>query len=283
VTGHDQRSDGAWPAGWRLVGGGDDRARWALTYAARGLTVVALHWPEAGECSCRRRECRSQGKHPLLPRGKDDATADPDVITSWWRQWPQANVGVRPPAGVVVLDVDPRHRGASALLDLTRRDGPLTPTLTAATGGRGLHIWYRYHGPTRAFAAGIDVKTNSGYLVAPPSVHLTGTPYQWLTTLPIAPAPRWLRPLLCGVTPVPPLGRGPGRAREGLVRLVETAPEGNRNSALFWAACRVHEQGDDPTLLEDLIRAAVSNGLPEREARAAAASAARIRPRGGGG
>ena len=51
-------------------------------------------------------------------------------------------------------------------------------------------------------------------------------------------------------------------------------PEGNRNSALFWAACRAAEAGDQDVLGE-LVDAAVSTGLDESSARATVASACR--------
>ncbi|TWV42574.1 hypothetical protein FRZ03_19860, partial [Streptomyces misionensis] len=54
-----------------------------------------------------------------------------------------------------------------------------------------------------------------------------------------------------------------------------TAPEGQRNTRLFWAACRACENGIGPDLAAPLIEAARRTGLPEHEARATIASAAR--------
>jgi len=81
------------------------------------------------------------------------------------------------------------------------------------------------------------------------------------------------------VAPAPPPVRPqPYRVRDAdiaLVRKVANAPEGNRNQLLYWAACRVHERGGDPDLLEDLVSAAVAAGLTEPASRATTASAAR--------
>ncbi|MCS7325454.1 MAG: primase C-terminal domain-containing protein, partial [Thermoflexales bacterium] len=59
-----------------------------------------------------------------------------------------------------------------------------------------------------------------------------------------------------------------------LVDFVRAAPEGERNSRLFWAACRVAERGlalaDAEALL---LPAALAAGLSEREARATIRSA----------
>lgn len=51
----------------------------------------------------------------------------------------------------------------------------------------------------------------------------------------------------------------------GLARHVEGQGEGNRDNALFWAACRAVESGI--TELEPLLRAALQVGLPEQQAR----------------
>ena len=50
--------------------------------------------------------------------------------------------------------------------------------------------------------------------------------------------------------------------------------EGNRNDGLFWAACRAAEAGDE-TVLAELVAAARSTGLPDREIAATISSARR--------
>ncbi|MDX3136993.1 primase alpha helix C-terminal domain-containing protein, partial [Streptomyces europaeiscabiei] len=66
----------------------------------------------------------------------------------------------------------------------------------------------------------------------------------------------------------------------GLVHFVLTAQEGQRNTRLFWAACRAYENGLGPDLTNALVEAAVRTGLTEREARSTVASAARMSGRG---
>jgi hypothetical protein len=55
----------------------------------------------------------------------------------------------------------------------------------------------------------------------------------------------------------------------GLIRTVATAARGNRNCALYWAACRVAEQRDidRQAAAAELIRTALAAGLPLIEAR----------------
>ena len=98
----------------------------ALAYARAGLDVLPL---------------TPSGKTPLgrlVAHGKDDSSHDVQQVRDWWVQCPSANIGIRPAIGVVVLDVDPRNGGASALVTLTRPHGGLSPTWTAYTGGGGL-------------------------------------------------------------------------------------------------------------------------------------------------
>lgn len=258
----------------------DGPAEWASRYVTSGLAVLPLHSVRDGRCTCRTDCGRNIGKHPLTRNGKDDATTDLGQVAQWWDRWPWANIGIRPPAGMVVLDVDPRNGGATALLALCQQRAPLPPTLTARTGGGGLHIWLAYAGAERALGKlcrGVDVKTQSGYVVAPPSLHASGRRYEWLVGLPTASAPRWVRRLL---TPPPtPVRRYVGLASDardaGLIRAVAGAAEGERNRLLYWAAHRAQERGGDPGLLADLLAAAGAAGLSESEARKTMTSAAR--------
>ncbi|WP_222723647.1 primase alpha helix C-terminal domain-containing protein, partial [Streptomyces sp. t39] len=83
--------------------------------------------------------------------------------------------------------------------------------------------------------------------------------------------------------PRPGAGHPPQTAAQGqgLVQFVLAARAGQRNTRLFWAACRAYEHGFGDALADALTRAAVGAGLPEHEARATIASAARLtsRPR----
>lgn len=254
-----------------------DPGPWALRYAASGLPVLPLHTMRGGRCTCRRSDCHSPAKHPLTEHGKDSASTDAVQIAAWWRRWPWANVGLRPPLGVTVLDVDPRNGGDTSLLALTRQYGVLPPTLTARTGSGGLHIWLAYGGPTRGrLCRGVDVKTNRGYVVAPPSIHASGDRYEWVTGLPTARAPGWVRRLL----DPPPRVHVPrvtsGGGLEPLLRWIAADPGGELNNRLYWASCRALEAGLDVNPLVDL---AVSMGHPYRGAVNTAASAAKAAPR----
>lgn len=239
----------------------------ALAYGRAGLPVLPL-MP---------REKRPHGR--LAPHGKDDATEDLDRISEWWTQCPNANVGVRPRAGMVVLDVDVQHDGHITLRHLLEQYGSLQRTWQADTGSGGLHLWFWATGEFRGqLGPGIDIKTDRGYLVMPPSIHPNGRRYEWATDDPIARAPEWLLPLLRKpvrtIGPPPPEVRRGGRG-EPLLRFLAGAQPGNRNRALHWTACRAAADGILDDIHADLVDAARGIGLSENEIHATIESARR--------
>ncbi|WP_326611465.1 bifunctional DNA primase/polymerase [Streptomyces scopuliridis] len=169
----------------------------------------------------------------------------------------------------------------------------LPETVVVLTPSGGRHIWLT--GPPNVvvpnsagrLAPGIDVRGAGGYLVGPGSVTARGAYRPAPGTAGLAPAP-CPRALLRLLTPPAPPTRAPhhrhrsGAAREqparghGLVQFVRAAHAGQRNTRLFWAACRAYEHGFGETLTEPLVDAAVHTGLTEQEARATIASAARL-------
>jgi hypothetical protein len=216
---------------------------------------------------------RDEGGHGFL-----DATTDPEQIAQWWLHSPDANVGIRPPAGVVVVDVDPRDGGDVNLVRWLRDHGrELPPTLTVHTGGGGLHAFFRAGLDTTrrrlAELPGVDLKArDTGYVVAPPSVHPeTGRRYRWANALPVAEAPRWLVTAMQRLdTPTERCFTGRSRGVRtgrlaGLVRIVLEAPTGQRNDRLNWAAYTGRDL--PPGIVERaLLDAAIEVGLPRAEA-----------------
>lgn len=177
-------------------------ARWADWHATNGTPVFPVWGVDGDRCDCGVYPCgpdnRNAGKHPVGGRGYHDATLDPDTITAWWSEYPNANIGGRPPEGVVVVDVDSRNHGGATLLDLA--DGAALPGTRTTRTGDGLHIWLRHDGPARGkLGPGLDVKTHhNGYVLMPGSRHRTGRYYEphGDPSAPIADAPRWLDDLL---------------------------------------------------------------------------------------
>jgi hypothetical protein len=226
---------------------------------------------------------------PLVPQGKEprfkgsfhNATTNPTEITAHWRRHRNDNIGVRPPEGVVVLDVDPRHGGDVELACLTVEYGPLPETWTARTGSGGWHYWYTISatsGIRGRLRAGIDLKNHhTGYLVAPPSVHPCGDRYWWQRSprgaKPTA-APAWLetgirRPIADRWAYTVGGINGHGEyTLQCLVARISAAREGSRNRTVFGAMRDAQRQGDLAAFAADLTAAAVGTGLDIREVEA---------------
>jgi hypothetical protein len=173
----------------RIVTGTRTTLDWAIQYAQRHLHVLPLHTVSDRWCSCGRRDCTRQGKHPRRGLRLQDATTDIAEITAWFTQWPEANIGVHcAKSGWLALDIDPRNGGNETLAALIRELGPLPETLTAQTGGGGQHLVYRKPGGTRIsgeLGPGVELKAN-GYIVVEPSA--TDGPYRWVSPPDRAPA-----------------------------------------------------------------------------------------------
>lgn len=165
----------------------------AFDYVKRGWHIVPIYEPRGGPedgCSCPKgRECRNPGKHPATKNGFHDATVDRDAVAEFWRTRPYANIGVATgkKSGILVLDFDDDHGGQKSRAELEQRHGPLPHTATVQTG-RGTHLWYCIDAGVEVasnagkLGSGIDVRCDGGYIIAPPSQHVTGRLYSWNPT-----------------------------------------------------------------------------------------------------
>lgn len=113
-------------------------------------------------------------------------------------------------SGLLPIDIDSRHGGNENLYELERSHEELPPTLTSLTGDGGSHLLFRHadgvKNQTGRIAPGIDVKSDRGYTIAPPSSHVSGRQYQWAPgcgpdEIEPAPCPDWLLQLLRGDSP----------------------------------------------------------------------------------
>jgi hypothetical protein len=111
---------------------------------------------------------------------------------------------------MVMIDIDPYHGGLDSLAALETGYGPLPVTLTDLSGREdgGTHLFFRRPPgklTDRRLGSGIDVKTSTGYVVLPPSIHpSTGKPYRRIEG-PVAAPPDWLIGLLRSEPPAPTL------------------------------------------------------------------------------
>ena len=144
-------------------------------------------------------------KTPLTPNGFKAATRFPRIIERWWSDWPDAAVGL--PTGektdFFALDIDNKPGGANGfdwLTEMEAEHGPLPDTARVTSPNGGLHIYFKYVVGTRnrgALGAGVDIRSEGGYVLAAGSTMANGRSYKWETdTREIADAPAWLLDLL---------------------------------------------------------------------------------------
>lgn len=251
----------------------------ATEYATQGLPVLPLHTVRGGRCTCGKADCDSPGKHPRIRNGLNGASADVSAVASWWQRWPDANVGIRTgeSSGLVVLDIDTPKGGSGALDDLERRHGRIAKTARVLTGSGGQHVYLRHPGgqvlnSEQKLGAGLDVRGDGGYVVAPPSMHASGRPYKWTTPLTtLAYAPEWLLDATSrnGATATAP----------------ERIAEGERNATLASIAGSLRRRGASEGEILDALRATNAHRckppLADTELETIARSIARYEPEAG--
>ena len=84
------------------------------------MPVFPLHSIGGDQCTCGNLICEHPGKHPRTVNGFKAATTNVDKLKSRWKKWPDANIGIATggEAGILVIDVDPRHGGNESLAAL---------------------------------------------------------------------------------------------------------------------------------------------------------------------
>ena len=209
-------------------------------YLSAGYVVRPIY-PMIGEiCGCSKDDCCSPGKHPMRKgRGSNDA----NQITKWLHEFPCCNWAITtgPASNIFVVDVDGAE-GQTTWGKWQEAYGEID-TATVATG-RGYHYYFKYPksvtiGSRVAVALGIDIRGDNSYVIAPPSIHMSGRSYRWLDSeVQIAEAPEWLIQLIT-------CKNQPSSSLESATDFLAATPivEGTRNTTLFKAGCAMRGQG----------------------------------------
>ncbi|MEQ1634742.1 MAG: AAA family ATPase, partial [Planctomycetota bacterium] len=174
------------------------------------------------------------GKHPRHRKWLENPITSESAARAEWQQFPDSNIGLVPPDGVVVLDVDPRNGGDRTWDSLVEECGQIEGP-TACTGGGGLHIWIRIpqgisldearrriKGALKQRGAGIDIRDANAQVIVAPSMHASGKRYAWmpgrsvLECDPLVPSEPWLRAL--GLAAGKPEPTAPLVSRADLIR-----------------------------------------------------------------
>ena len=237
--------------------------------------------------------CTPGGKQPLTNHGFHDATSDLSAVKNWWQRWPDANIGMPTGAisGVDVVDVDvhPGGNGFGAFERATAAGIAQGWAWLIRTPSGGVHAYYLRSqvDEQRSWQVPgqhVDFRGDGGYIVAPPS-QVDGRSYDLIAVAQHRATPvdaASLRAFLEPPRPTRPPASMPamGSRPDKLADWVASRPEGARNHGLFWAACRMVEDGHAFDATAGLLgEAARSAGLSDQEAMTTIRSAYRIASR----
>lgn len=205
---------------------------WALYYAAE------LKWPifpvytinDKGYCACGTgKSCSRPGKHPVTNHGFKDATTDIKKIDEWWPECDPCSYNIAAATGgelgLVVIDVDGEEGFASLPKEqvVSLQDANVIHAKT----GRGDHFYFSSKTKINSkvgFLKHVDIRADGGYIIVPPSRHISGKCYEWI------------RPPHHGLTEVPKwvLNDKLKETTKKIFTVTEQfIPEGRRNDTLF--------------------------------------------------
>jgi hypothetical protein len=158
----------------------------ALAYVARGWSPLPLCPPDhVGVGKEHAGSCDHAGKRPLITWDRyQEAPASASEIRSWWRRWPNANVGLAMgPGGLVTIDTD-GPAGEEALAEFVSRGAVQTLEFDTPNGKRRLYVCTasvmlspRYKAIEKKQE--VRILGKGAQTVAPPSRHESGGYYQW--------------------------------------------------------------------------------------------------------
>lgn len=232
-----------------------------------------------------------EGKRPAVPHGFKSGSRDPVVIANWFDgEYAGCNIGLATglPGLADVLDVDnhgDRGNGWAAFNRLKAAGMLAGAFRLVRTPSGGAHLYFAGTDQRSGSLPGqhLDFKACGGYVLVPPS-RVGGRPYEVIDERPWTGAVLDWHAVTALLRPPGPVRVRTGGIRGGSVAHLPTwlaqQANGNRNKALYWAACRAAEAGDQGVLGE-LADAAVHVGLGWAEALRTIASAARRVARGG--
>lgn len=242
------------------------RVEFALEYGKRGMYVFPL---------------KVNAKTPLTRHGFKDASIDQEQIRTWWKEYPNANIGIATgQSNLTVLDIDVKGNvnGEASLVKLLNGHNTLPATLEVSTPTGGRHLYFKTPKDMNIVSSisvigdGLDVKSEGGYVVAAGSF-INGEAYRITKDEEIATAPIWFTDALAK----------PKQAVGNLSIIHNsTIAEGRRNESLASLAGAMRRQGCDVDVIISALRARNEKDcnppLPEGEIQTIARSVSRYEP-----
>lgn len=244
-------------------------------YHNRGLSVIP---------------CEMGTKKPVVPWKKYQTTRPNDVeLRTWEKKYPKCNVAVICGAisGMIVLDIDSEE--GYRWIKENGHAIPPTPRVESSPG-KG-HFYFQHPGfPVKNMIRklpGIDIKGDGGYVVAPPSIHPSGSKYCWVpgyspADVGLAPCPPWLLDLIKPSEGTPDLTtKGPVHYTS-LLDPEHVVTNGMRNKTLASVAGLMRSHGEEVSeILETLMginKRRCKPSLPWREVAEIARSVSKYPP-----
>jgi uncharacterized protein DUF3987/bifunctional DNA primase/polymerase-like protein/primase-like protein len=154
----------------------------AKTYIEHGWSVIPI---------------RPRNKSPLIPWKEYQARmASPDELAEWFDDT-ENNIGVVAGelSNLTIVDCDTEEAIRFFEEESLKRGEPTATYIIKTPKGR--HYYFQYVPGSNNFQAkrewpGIDLRSEGGYVVAPPSIHPSGKRYTVLHDVPLGIAPSWL-------------------------------------------------------------------------------------------
>src|SRR5262249_23306612 len=225
--------------------------------------------------------CNPDDKRPLTVHGFKDASRDETQVRAWWTRFPDAMIGI--PTGeisgvwVLDIDIDPVKgvNGFPLWSELTARNGEVPATLTSITPRGGRHLFFLWQPQLTIKSTqgvpgnGIDIRSNGGYVILPPSARADGSTYRWDPHAGAAPvsAPAWLVALISPRKESSGHGKAVRKnfkrdlawamaALEDECNKIAATPPGQRNAALNLGAYNIFQivHGNPDLLDEAMVR-----------------------------
>ncbi len=146
----------------------------AIEYAKHGWAVIPL---------------KPHSKVPATLHGVKDASTDIEQVQQWWMQCPDYNIGIacgEKSNGLIVIDLDIDEdkglNGYENLCEWEKEHDEFPETVQSITGRGGYQLFYKsdqnYKNSVRIID-GVDIRSEGGYVVVPPSIHPNGKAYEW--------------------------------------------------------------------------------------------------------
>jgi len=158
--------------------------QWAKFYTSKGFSVIPL---------------KPRSKQPLIRWKQFQNRRPTNIELEEWFADGQNNIAIVTGkiSGVTVVDLD----STDAISFADEHQFPSSPEVIT---GKGAHLYYKYCDGIRNFQSkddlpNIDLRSEGGYVVAPPSFHPDGPKYEWVDgfgfdDIPLSPLPDILIP-----------------------------------------------------------------------------------------